>query len=183
MNQQMKRFLGFCFGGFVLLTAAYWAWAAVGVTWFGSTTDICLGLYQTNARTPIFSGFITMGSFLLALKTNILARLKETYETTEYRENYRAHQEQKREKADRYFGTLERLSYAIGWNVIFCLTAALAQMTLGFVWKAWAFGICCGLATGTLLLLLYLTCILMAAHREWFQMIEDQAQKKLSEGS
>lgn len=163
--------LGACFG-------LCWWWAAYGAGWFlkQGSTEMCLDAYQKNARTPIFSGFITMGSFLLALKTNILARVKESYDTPEYLANYRS---RVKSSSARYYGSLEELGTAIGVNVILCLITAFAQMTFGFVETAWAFGICCGLATGCLFLLLYLTRILMSAHQDWFNCIENEKQKKI----
>lgn len=179
----MHRFIYICGLGFIAFYFAYWWWATHGVLCFGSSTDICLDLYQKNARTPIFSGLITMGSFLLALKTTILARLKDTYDTPKHRTNYRV--EKEKQKAGnpklRYYNSLENLSQALGLNVILCFVTSVTQMTLGFVWTAWAFAICCSLATGTLFLLVYLTTLLMSAHKEWFEMIEEKAQIDLDQ--
>ncbi len=146
-----------------------------------SSTSECIDLYQRNARTPIFSGFITMGSFLLALKTNILGRLKDTYDTDEYKLIYRARLEGTKNSQFRFYETLERLSRSLGWNIYFCLFTALCQMTLGFLFKPWAFAVCAGLAASCLLFLLTLTYYLLSAHKEWFDTIESQMQEKLKD--
>jgi hypothetical protein len=178
----MKKFATFCF---ILVFAAIvlsWVWVTFVAPRFGSTVGQSIDLYQKNARTPIFSGFLTMGSFLLALKTNILGRLKETYDTPEYRRIYRASLEKSNStSASRYYASLERLSKALGWNIFFCLLTALFQMTLGFYFSAVAFAICVGTAAGCLILLMYLTYFLMKTHQEWFDKIEQEAQQKLKE--
>jgi hypothetical protein len=178
----MKGFATFC----LLLVAGSivvaWVWVTYVAPEFGSTVGQSIDLYQKNARTPIFSGFLTMGSFLLALKTNILGRLKETYDTPEYRRIYRASRDKVNStSAGRYYASLERLSKALGWNIFFCLLTSFFQMTLGFYYSAVAFSICVGTAAGCLILLMYLTYFLMKTHQEWFDKIEKEAQEKLKE--
>ena len=162
----------------ILLMAAAWAWVVYGAPLIGCKTEDAIGIYQANARTPIFSGFLTMGSLLLALKTNILARLKESYETDKYRKRYIAAEEGG--KSGRFFEPLERLGKALGWNVIFCLITSFLQMTLGFWSKPIPFAIASGSAAGCLLLLLVLTYQLMIAHENWFEKIEADAQTELN---
>jgi len=177
----MKLFAYFWIALTVALVTLAWLWALYGASWMGSSWDECIKLYQSNARTPLFSGFITMGSFLLALKTNILSRLKENYDSPEYRMNYRATREQPGNSHAKYYDTLEKLSKALGWNIYYCLITAMSQMTLGFVFMPWAFGVCAGLAAGCLLFLVTLTYYLLSAHNEWFDTIEKQMQATLKQ--
>ncbi len=136
--------------------------------------------YQDYARTPLFTAFITLGSFLLTLKTTILQRLREAYETDDYRDRYLRLRETL-PKA-RYYGSLERLSLALATNVGFALTTSLLQMSFGFVRAAWSVAICIGFAVVSLFLVLFLTVQMFLAHREWFDKIEKEQQDKLPKG-
>jgi len=166
---------------FVMAGIAYVASVYVSVSMGASPAEF-IKVYQDNARTPIFSGFLTMGSFLLAMKTNIISRLQQTYDTEEHRVLYLAiNQDLPPEQKSKFYAGLENLSSALGWNVVACLITSILQMTLGFWPHPVPFSICAGSAGACLGLLVYLTAQLMAAHRDWFRTIEKQAQKKLSE--
>lgn len=115
-----------------------------------------------------------MGSFLLTLKTTILARIKETYETQSYRDVFR--EKRLANPSVKYFSQLENLGGALGLSVILCLLAACVQLTLGFWWNPIAFGLCTGIAATALMLLIRLTVEIAAAHRDWFNKIEEDAQ-------
>lgn len=177
----MKKFSVACCALFALTIAASGGWIHYVAPFLGCSTERAIDLYQQNARTPIFSGFITMGSFLLALKTNILGRLKETYDTPEYRCEYRADRKNNGVgEKKKYYESLERLSEALGWNIFLCFLTALFQMTLGFVYSFYSPTVCMGFAIGCLMLLMYLTFILMRTHQEWFDLIEGEMQKKIT---
>ncbi|MCW1885541.1 hypothetical protein OKA04_12445 [Luteolibacter flavescens] len=142
----------------------------------GVSTAKFLETFAASARTPIFSGFLTMGSFLLAMKTNILARLKESYDTETHRlEFLRRNSFKPRAEWERFYAPLERLSSVLGWNVIACLATSLLQMTMGFWLHPIGFGACVGLAGACLALLTYLTFELMRSHRAWFDTINAKA--------
>lgn len=162
------------------LTTILWAACEFSILAGGPSRDTFIEEYQKFARTPLFSGFFTMGSFLVALKTNILARIKETYDTQEQLILYQS------EKADnphaRYYEGLFNLGNALGINIISCLISALCQFTLGFWSNSISFAICTGVSISTFLLLLHLTVILMQAHRDWFIKIEKDAQTSIRDG-
>ena len=176
----LRSFAARCGALFVLVTGAayFWSYHFQYVVWGGGADS--MSIYQTAARTPIFTGFITMGSFLLAMKSGILGRLKEAYDSDEYASDY----DEKLALGNRsaadfpYYGPLERLSKALGWNVIFCFLTSFCQMTLGFWNNHFAYAVCVGTAVTCLGLVLYLTAVLMKAHREWFRKIEEDIQKK-----
>lgn len=156
-----------------------WVTCTYSLLWGWPTEFKFIENYQTYARTPIFSGFFTMGSFLVALKTTILSRIKETYDTDQHRITYRA-KKQKSPKI-KYYQGLINLGEALGVNIICCLLSALLQMTLGF-WKSpLSFAICTGFALATFFLLVMLTLEIVEAHKDWFEKIEQEAQDQLAE--
>lgn len=127
--------------------------------------------YFNNARVPMFTGFLTLGSFLLTLQTGIIQRLKEAYESTDHARKIR--QLRDKGKQVRYYGSLERVGIALSTNVILALTTSLSQMTLGFVQTSWSTAVCVGLGFTTIALVVYLTVQLVLAHHQWFKKIED----------
>ena len=164
------------FAGIGIAVAA-WALTEAAVLWGGPTNREIVSDYQSSARTPIFTSFFTMGSFLIALKTTILARIKDTYETQAYRDAYRARKV--RNPNEKYYSGLEDLGRALGYNVVLCLFAAFTQMTLGFWANPVALAICVGVASSALILLVRLTFALMSAHKDWFLKIEEDMKHTL----
>jgi hypothetical protein len=164
---------------YIGIAVAFGAWAAseCAVLWGGPTAREVVADYQSFARTPIFTSFFTMGSFLIALKTTILGRIKDTYETQAYRDSYRLRKEKNPD--EKYYAGLENLGKALGWNVVLCLVAAFTQMTLGFWSNTIAFSICVGVASCALVLLVRLTLVLMSAHKDWFLKIEEDMRNLL----
>lgn len=153
----------------------------------GSELWVWVKFYREGLRTPFFSGFLTVGGFLLTLKTTILLRIKEIYDTEQYLNDWQNFQEQRRRanpaaQATDYYGPLRNLGIGLLANVVLTLVSAMLQVTLGFVNQYWAVGICLGFAASTLLLLLFLWWQIAANLMHWFKVIEvkkkDEIQKK-----
>lgn len=134
-----------------------------------------VALYYTQARIPMFTGFLTLGSFLLTLQTAIIHRLKEAYDSADHARKI----EQLRAKGKniRYYGSLERVGIALSTNVIMALFTALLQMSLGFVQATWSTAICTAFGLTTLLLVIYLTIQMVLAHQQWFKKIEEDKNR------
>ena len=132
-------------------------------------------IYYTQARVPMFTGFLTLGSFLLTLQTAIIQRLKEAYDSADH--SRKVAQMRAKGKAVRYYGSLERVGIALASNVILALSTSLLQMTLGFVRTTWSTAICVSFGLTTILLVVYLTIQLVLAHHQWFKKIEEDKSK------
>lgn len=173
----MRRFFQFIAIGHIVASVAI----ACLFIWHGEIASDGLNSFVKNyfdlARVPLFSGFLTLGSFMLTLQTTILQRLKEAYDTPEYMRKYLAHREDHPEA--NYYESLDRLSLALSFGIISAFVTALLQMTLGFVKVAWASAICISAAGVTLFLVGYLTFQILASHREWFGKIEKQKQDEI----
>src|SRR5262245_5570354 len=106
----------------------------------GPEGNLWITAYASFARTPLFSGFLTLGSFLLTLKTAILQRLKDAYDSSEYQTLYlRLRVTCPKAK---YYGSLERLSIALATNIGLSFLTAVLQLTLGFTKFPIAIGTC-----------------------------------------
>jgi|GEM_PF-3339015 len=158
--------LGVCFVIFVLArrggadSTGLWLW---------------VGFYREGLRTPLFTGCLTMGTFLLTLQATILMRIKEIYDTDDYKAQWEVYQDQRRQKklaATGYYDPLRNLGLALLANVLLALVTAILQVTLGFVNAPWAVAVCLGFAATTLGLLLLLWWQIAANLIRWFSEIE-----------
>lgn len=161
----------------ISVIAAAWAVCVCSVRWGGPEAKDIIEGYQKNARTPIFTGFFTMGSFLIALKTTILARVKETYDTQAYKVAFRA--KRQLDPNAKFYGGLQQLGKALGLNLVFCLAVSLLQLTLGFWANPLAFAICVGGPLTCFGLLIRLTIVILDAHKDWFEKIEVDAKAEI----
>lgn len=163
----MKLFFSILIGSIILSSIAAYLLleriAPEATTW--------INIYYTQARVPMFAGFLTLGSFLLTLQTAIIQRLKEAYDSADHAR--KVEQLRNKGKSVRYYGSLQRLGIALSTNVILALLTALMQMTLGFVQQSWSTAICIGFGLIALSLVIYLTIQLVLAHHQWFKKIED----------
>lgn len=151
------------------------------------STDVNLFVegYKSGARTPLFTAFLTLGSFLLTLKTSILQRLREGYDTKDHEEIYRYHvREEMRSAAlsgrapnpKKYYQGLHDLSVALSLGMTTTIISSLLQVTLGFVGEAWSTAICVGMAAFAAVTVLYMTFMIFLAHKQWIEIIEKAKQ-------
>lgn len=132
-------------------------------------------MYREGLRTPFFTGFLTIGTFLLTLQAQILLRIKEIYDDKEYQVGWENYQEQRKaqgKKLTGYYEPLKNLGVALLANVVLALTSSVVQATFGLVNAAWAVGIWLGFAGTTLGLLLVLWWQIAVNLVRWFSYIE-----------
>lgn len=149
--------------------------------WAAHRCACVIDVYSANARTPLFTGFITMASFLLTLKSTILQRLKDGFDSAKHQEAYRIAKEHGVE--GRYYESLSNMSSALSITVFMALVASCSQLTLGFIRSAFTFAFCVSLPFVTLVLLIHLWRQISLAHNKWIDKIEDETQKKLADSN
>jgi hypothetical protein len=159
----MRRFYLFVLLGFVLSTGI--------ILYIARIPGLCLvDVYQTKLQVPIFTGCLTIGSFLLTLKTLILLRLKEgLYDRPEYERIFRNQLALDAKLV--YYGPLSRLGDALILSVFLAMTCAVCQLSLGFVRSVYAVSICLGLAVSTIGLVLFCWYQIRRNLRRWFEVI------------
>lgn len=163
---------------FFQLLFLLWLALAVLTWWLACRFPEIIEGYQKNARTPIFSGFITLGSFLLTLKTTILQRLKDGFDSEEHKKAYLYHRQTG--GVGGYYDSLSNMSVALSWSVAFSLMSSAIQLTLGFVSHPIAFSLCASLPLSTLGIILFLWREISISHRSWIKKIEEDKQKDLN---
>ena len=113
--------------------------------------------YQRNLRGYLFSGFISVGSFLLSLHSFVITNMRDKhYLTKEYEELYvQANNCKKGEinKSD-LLKPLDNLSWFINWSIVLALLTAIFQFTLGLYTNAIPAIICVYFAILTIIFML-----------------------------
>lgn len=127
--------------------------------------------YEKNLRASLFTGFLTMGGFLLSLKTGILIKIKESLYDNKA---YIATVEQLRSinpKLTQY-GPLKRLSRVLSFSVFFCLLSAASQFSIGLLMNSWSSAFCLGLSAFSMSMLIASFLVIQLNLREWFKFLE-----------
>ncbi|WP_052300308.1 hypothetical protein [Opitutus terrae] len=120
-------------------------------TWWGEIVE-----FHNDIRGYLFSGFLTLGSFLLTTKTFVITRLQEgLFQKREYDEWYRiAVQQHGVEKVGARNQPLRNLTEFLVWSVVSCLGTAVCQLLLSAVKHPFATTVAFGASAGALSLVL-----------------------------
>lgn len=133
--------------------------------------------YAKNIRGSLFAGFLTVGSFLLSLKTFIIVKLKENiFDSEAYRKNLE--KQRKLDKNISLYGPLKRLSRIIFFSISSAIFASIIQLSIGLI-QHWTATFLCiffsvfaiGMLTATLLLIRKIL-------DRWLDDLEDENKKE-----
>lgn len=117
------------------------------------TFDVCYA-YTTKLQVPFFTGFLTLGSFLLTLKIFIIVQLKDKlYESNEYIN--KVAELRLVDNTIKLFAPLTRLAELLLIAVIMAISTAFIQITVGFIGKQFSAAICISFAIVTLCLVVF----------------------------
>jgi len=131
--------------------------------------------YSEKMRASLFAGFLTLGSFLLALKTGIVIKIKEgVYDKPEYQKRILEMPELSGKIT--IYGPLRRLSRLLSISVMAALITSAAQLTIGLFndWKASA--LCLSLAAFAISVLLASFVVIQINLGTWFDLMEESAK-------
>ena len=127
--------------------------------------------FADKMRASIFAGFLTLGSFLLALKTGIVIKIKEgVYDKKEYQEKILGAAEL---DGITIYGPLRRLSRLLSVAVFSSLTTSAMQLSVGLLSHWWAASICLSVATFALLVVMASFLLIQANLGTWFDLMEE----------
>ncbi|MCW6601750.1 hypothetical protein [Yersinia ruckeri] len=113
--------------------------------------------YQKNLRGYLFSGFISVGSFLLSLHTFVIINLKDKlFSTDAYKDKFARASGIEKNKIDEkdLFKPLDRLSCFLNLSIWLSIITAISQFTLGLANHTLLSIICIWLAVLTLTFML-----------------------------
>ena len=109
-----------------LISVAYKDGAVTGANFYE--------FYQKNLRGYLFSGFISVGSFLLSLHTFVIINMKDKLFSTEgYKEKFAIANNISKNQIDEkaLFRPLDRLSCFLNLSIWLSIITAISQFTLG----------------------------------------------------
>ena len=109
--------------------------------------------YAKNIRASLFTGFLTVGSFLLSLKVFIVVKFKENiFDSAAYREKL---QDRRKLNPDiSHYGPVKRLSRLLFFSIISSIAASVAQLSVGLIpmWQATLFCVFAAVFAGSMLI-------------------------------
>jgi hypothetical protein len=137
--------------------------------------------YAANLRGSLFSGFLTLGSFLVAVNTFLIVNLKkEVYDHPAYKKIVYKNRDET--KTASFYGPLSRLSRLLYSTIILALSTSAAQLTIGVLIQHWlAAAACLLLAAFTMAMLFFALAQIRGNLSDWFEYLEDQAVKEYDE--
>ncbi len=134
-------------------------------------------IYQNKLQIPLFTGFLTVGGFLLSLKTFILIKLREDlYDLPAYETRLR--QKQLQNNSLTKYGPLKRLGDFLVYSVAAAMLTATSQLTLGFVSNRIASALCLASAMMTIVMVLSAWWLIRENLRYWFELLEHDYNSK-----
>lgn len=92
--------------------------------------DKAILFYQSQLRGNLFVGFLSVGGFLMALKTFIVIKLKENVYDNEFY-GKRFEKMKKLQPSLKLYNPLENISNLLFWATLSAIVAAFAQFTFG----------------------------------------------------
>lgn len=136
-----------------VIALAFVAILYVSFCYSGKNFQDLIEAYQVNLRGNFFTGFLTIGSFLLSLKTFIVVKLKEgVYDSKSYRQRFKE-QTVGQDDADIY-APLKNISHLLFGTILAAITTAVLHVTLGLVDYWWALLICVFFVVFSIILLI-----------------------------
>lgn len=121
-------------------------------------SEVFFDFYHRNLRGYLFSGFISVGSFLLSLHTFVIVNLRDkVFSTPDYRAIYSNATGTPIDKINDgdLYKPLDNLSSFINTAILLSLTTAISQFTIGLSTNLYACLFCVWLAILTIILLLH----------------------------
>jgi len=133
--------------------------------------------YAKNMRVPLFTGFLTIGGFLLSLKTFVLIKLKEgLYEHPLYKE--RLNEMRHLNPNISSYGPLKRLGTFLVYCVFGSFLTSVIQFTLGVIECDCLAAFCISVSVGTMSVVFLAWWEIRKNLNEWFSILEKHDQNE-----
>ncbi|QIL71684.1 hypothetical protein G7048_15765 [Diaphorobacter sp. HDW4B] len=117
---------------FVLLALLFATAVMAGVIYVSEGSEKAVIFYGNNVRASLFTGLLTVGSFLLSMKVFIVVKFKETVFDTEW---YKKRLEDRR-KIDpqiEHYAPVRNLSRVLFMAIASAIVGSLSQVTIGLI--------------------------------------------------
>jgi hypothetical protein len=131
--------------------------------------------YSENLRTALFSGFLTIGGFLMSLKTFIIVKLKEDlFDKPAYKKRHKENTLINAKKAGTLYEPLKQLSDYLILCVICSLVTAFLQFSIGFWEICYTAALCMSLALVSLTLVIDACWLMKKNLDQLFALLKDE---------
>jgi hypothetical protein len=121
----------------IILSLAMGLAATALVFFMSSDLNQVADFYAKNIRASLFTGFLTVGSFLLSLKVFIVVKFKENiFDSPAYKAKL---EERRKLNAEiTHYGPVKRLSRLLFFSIVSAIAASVAQLSVGLIatWQA-----------------------------------------------
>ncbi len=147
-----------------------------------AATDSVFQFYATNLRASLFSGFLTLGSFLVAVNTFVIVNVKkEVYDNPQYRK--KVAQARSQNGVASYYGPLKRMSGLLFLTILLALATAISQLTVGIlIQNRFAAAFCVLIAGVTMAVLIFALFQTRNNLKDWFALWEEIAESEEGAG-
>ena len=129
--------------------------------------------YDEKIRSILFSGLLTVGSFLLSLKVFIVVKFKENVFDSESYKNRLAQRRKINPKISHY-GPVRNLSQVLFIAIASSLFASASQITIGLIPKWWALLFCAGVAAFAGAMLAQVLILIRVILKDWLEHMEEK---------
>lgn len=141
------------------------------VIWLTPSQNDAVAFYSDKVRNSLFTGLLTVGSFLLSLKVFIVVKFKENvFDSKEYVE--RLAERRKINPDIEHYGPVRNLSKVLFLSILAALLASAGQITIGLIAHPAAFLICIGAAAFAAAMLLQTLLLIRTILTEWLDHME-----------
>lgn len=132
--------------------------------------------FSKNIRASLFTGFLTMGSFMMSIKAFIVVKLKENvFDSTSYKE--RLQQLRKIDSSLTLYGPVQRLSTLLFVSICSAIAASVSQLSIGLIDSYWAVLFCAFIASFAISMLVFTLFVISKILKDWLQYLEDAHTK------
>jgi hypothetical protein len=134
--------------------------------------------YAENLQSSFFAGFLTLGTFLFAVKTFIIVKLKEdVFDTNFYRKRLNRQQSLNAKKHVPHYKPLKNFASLIFWSAIISVATSILQLTVGLVDNFWCSLFCIIMAGASIVLLISSLIVVKININIWLASIEESSQE------
>lgn len=158
---------------FVLLALVFAAVVMTGVIYGSDDSSQAVAFYGQNMRTPLFTGLLTVGSFLLSLKVFIVVKFKETVFDTDWYKK-RLEDRRKIDPTVSHYGPVRNLSRVLFAAIASAIVGSVSQVTVGLIPHVAALFFCVVTASFAGAMLIQTLLLVRSILTEWL----DNTEKK-----
>lgn len=156
---------------FISLSVLFALLVLGAVIWLTPSQVAAVTFYAEKIRSSLFTGLLTVGSFLLSLKVFIVVKFKENvFDSPEYVKRLQARR--KINPEIEHYGPVRNLSKVLFVAILSALLASASQITIGLIGHPVAFLFCISAAAFAAAMLLQTLLLIRSILTEWLDHME-----------